>query len=389
MATYKQYTKKDGTKLWMFKTYLGIDAATGKQITTTRRNFKTKKEALLAENRLQLDFQENGLQKTDKTKYKDLYELWFETYKKTVKETTFLKTEIRFRLHILPYLGSLNIDKIDVKLCQKASNDWANKLSDFATVIRYASKIMKFAMNMDLIQKDPFDRIIKPKKKTTEKKGIKFYTKDQLEQMMKFLENRVSNSKELSPIDQYNPLLQFTIIRLLAFSGMRSGEAMALEWNDIDFEKGTVTVNKTLSATKQGFKVSSPKTRNSNRVIPLDPKTLRSLKQWQLKEKEILFTQGIKNNKYVFSRLNGKLVSRDNFYYVANRLAREANLPEIGLHGYRHTFASLLFSADVSMKEVQVLLGHSNIELTMNVYTHVTEQNTIETVEKLAKFANF
>lgn len=77
MATIKQYTKKDGSKLWMFQTYLGINQATGKEIRTTRRGFGTKKEAQLELNRLLVDFEKNGLEKNNNETFKEIFELWF------------------------------------------------------------------------------------------------------------------------------------------------------------------------------------------------------------------------------------------------------------------------------------------------------------------------
>lgn len=74
MATFKQYTKKDGSQLWIFKTYLGINTLTGKEVKTTRRNFKTKKEAVLAESRLRLEYQENGLSKGYVMTFQEAYE---------------------------------------------------------------------------------------------------------------------------------------------------------------------------------------------------------------------------------------------------------------------------------------------------------------------------
>lgn len=389
MATFKQYTKKDGSKLWLFKAYLGIDPLTGNQVTTTRRGFKTKKEAVLAESRLQLDYQENGLQKkAPSTTFQELYELWFETYKRTVRESTLNQTELNFKLHILPTFGKLNIEKIDVKLCQKMANKWQNERQTFGVLIRLASKIMKLALNMDLITINPFDRIIKPVKKETGEKKLKFYTSSQLQEMLEYLHARTLLANDL--LNEYNALLEYSLVRLLAFSGMRVGEALALNYSDFNFEAGTITINKTVTATKKGYIIStSPKTKSSNRTIPLDPKTIRIMKQWQLKQKELLFSNRLKGIDLVFTNFNGKLLTPTLYFYRINKRASEIELPLIGLHGYRHTHASMLFEAGATMKEVQVRLGHSNIEMTMNVYTHVTEKIKVETVEKLAKFASF
>lgn len=102
MATFKQYTKKDGSKLWQFQTYLGIDDASGKEIRTTRRGFKTKKEAQIALSKLELDFEKNGLQKESKMTFQDVYDLWVVNYEHTVKESTFVKQTEQYKVHVLP-----------------------------------------------------------------------------------------------------------------------------------------------------------------------------------------------------------------------------------------------------------------------------------------------
>lgn len=73
----------------------------------------------------------------------------------------------------------------------------------------------------------------------------------------------------------------------------------------------------------------------------------------------------------------------------SSRIAKFANVPNTGAHGWRHTHASMLFEAGASIKEAQVRLGHSSIDMTMNIYTHVTDKVKSQTVEKLAKYANF
>lgn len=122
MATIKQYEKKDGTKAWMFQTYLGINPLTGKELRTTRRNFKTKKEAQVELNRLLVDFEENGLKKETNETFQEVYELWYESYKTTVKEVTQLKIEIKFNKWILPKYGKFRIKEITVKHVQKILN---------------------------------------------------------------------------------------------------------------------------------------------------------------------------------------------------------------------------------------------------------------------------
>ena len=97
MATFKQYDKKDGSKAWQFQSYLGINPANGKPIKTTRRGFKTKKEAQLELNRLLVNFEQNGLEKTYDETFQEVFNLWFENYQKTVKESNSFLCKIKYK----------------------------------------------------------------------------------------------------------------------------------------------------------------------------------------------------------------------------------------------------------------------------------------------------
>ncbi|MFI3620770.1 site-specific integrase [Vagococcus fluvialis] len=389
MATFKQYDKKDGSKAWQFQSYLGIDSITGKPVKTTRRGFKTKKEAQLELNRLLVDFEQNGLQKEKITLFKEVCDLWLTTYKKTVKETTYITTERYMTKYILPSFGDMRVDKINLKMCQKEVNKWADRTKVYKVILQYATKVMDYAISLELVNNNPFNNVIRPTpKKEIDEDKIKFYTLNELKQLFEYLDNKVKHHSNGKLMQKYFSELDLVLFRFLTYSGLRGSEARALVWPDINFIDKTVTVNKNMSLTKQGFIVSTPKTKSSYRTITLDDKTLRLLKKWQLLQKEMLFANGLRDNNIVFTNLFGERFTRQDLYQRASRLSKAANLHTIGVHGFRHTHASLLFEAGASMKEAQVRLGHSNIEMTMNIYTHVTKEATEKTVEKLIKFAN-
>lgn len=390
MATIKQYVKKDGSKAWQFQSYLGINPKTGKPVKTTRRNFKTKKEAQLELNRLLVDFEQNGLKKQRKVKFKEVYDMWLSSYKQTVRESTFLNTERHTRLHILPSLGHLYIDKIDVKTAQKLVNKLVDELQIYKSVIKYASKVMEYAINLEFIEKNPFDRTINPKeKRTREEKAIKFYTLDEINQSLTYLNENVNQNKYNTLIKRYFSEWAYTAFRLLAFTGLRGGEALALNFSDIDFNTQTLTVNKTISRVKDGITIAPPKTKKSNRVISLDDKTIRILKKWQFRQKEFFFATGSKGNDIIFSNIYGKHSTTRMLSYYSEEISKNTGLPFIAVHGWRHSHASMLYTAGATMKEAQERLGHTSIEITNSIYTHLSDKQKSETANKIAKIANF
>lgn len=390
MAIFKQYTKKDGSKAWLLQAYLGVDEVTGKEVRTTRRGFKSKKEAQLKLNELVLEFESKGLEKQSKTTFKDVYKLWFDNYKNTVKESTSMTTERFFNQVILPVFKDIYMDKIDVKFCQKVVNKWAEEYSSYRLLIGYTKKVFQYATHINVISDSPFDKIIRPTKKEKKKKDkIKFYDTDQLKIFLEYLEQKVLNAKDKTLIQEYYAELDLALFRLLAFSGMRVGEALALNYSDINFEDNTITINKNLSQTKQGYEVSTTKTKNSNRIISMDNKTLVTLKKWHLTQRKLLLKNGYNNNKKLFVNVKAQYMTRNEIYQRSNRIADACNLHRIGCHGFRHTHASILLESGESFKGIQERLGHSDISLTLNVYSHLTNRSKEKTAQRFANYVNF
>jgi len=387
MATIKQYTKTNGIKLWMFQVYLGIDEATNKRVKTTRRNFKTKKEAQLALNRLKLDFNNNGFQHPENMTFEQVYERWLQEYRNTVKESTLVKTKVYFNNHILPAFGNMLINKISIPYAQSIINDWCNKYVKYSQLFNYTSAVFQYAMKLELVQKDPTKLVVYPKRKE-EIKGSddwKFYDKEELQKFFACLAEEDKHEHN----HQAN-----TLFRLLAFTGMRKGEALALTWQDIDFTNQTLTINKALSRGENArLYVQTPKTSHSNRTLDIDKTTIHVLKKWKLRQREQLLMLGYNANsndkQLVFSNTrNGYLQpSKPRKWLV--QIINKYQLKYIKVHGFRHTHASLLFEAGASIKEVQERLGHSDIKTTMNVYAHVSKHAKKDTVEKFVNYVNF
>ncbi|MFJ8064806.1 site-specific integrase [Psychrobacillus sp. NPDC096426] len=171
--------------------------------------------------------------------------------------------------------------------------------------------------------------------------------------------------------------------RLLAFTGGRKGEVLALTWEDINFIEKTIRFNKTLAKTEHSNKyVQTPKTAHSKRFISVDDKTLDVLERWKKTQAKLLLTYGINTN---FNSKQPILVFTDkralNDYHFTiypneklKAILRKYELPSITVHGLRHTHATLLFEARTSIKEVQERIGHIDIRTTMNVYALVTQK---------------
>ncbi|EGP4742926.1 site-specific integrase [Enterococcus faecium] len=382
MATFKQYEKKNGTKAWLFKGYLGTDPITGKEIHTTRRGFSTKKEAKLALSRLKLDYEENGLQKDEKETFKQVYELWLETYKTTVKEVTFIKTEIKFNKWILPVYGDLRIKEVTVKRAQQIVNDWAKKTDQYKVLHSTVKRIFEYAINLGIIQYNPLAHIMMPKreKKVTDSGVIKVYTKEQLRTLFAYV-----NSLKPNYSNDYNK----TLLRFLFYSGCRISEALALNWSDIDFEGNNVLINKTLSQTKHGYKISDPKTDKSAAKVSLDSETIKILKKWQINQRKYMLNLGITDPTMIFCGIYKQMITHHAIFSRMKTITEKCGVPFLGIHVTRHTHASMLLDAGADMKEVQDRLCHASISMTMDTYGHLSKETKDKAIEKLVAHLNF
>lgn len=376
MTVIKEYTKKNGEKAYMFNAYLGIDPLTGKSKRTTRRGFKKPKEAKLALAKLQLEIESQGFVKQDFSTFESVYELWFEQYKNTVKETSAYRVKSCFDNQILPYFGKLRIAKITPAYCQKIINQWNEDYTSIALPKSFLNKLMKYSVNQNIITYNPLDKVIFPRKQdnfTIEKDY--FLDKKQLKLFLKKMESN-------------EPLMIFAIFQTLAFTGLRRGEILALTWNDIDFKKESLDVNKTISYFGKEAKVSNTKTKKSTRKISIDPVTLSILKKWKIEQKKLLLSRGIRVNndeiQLIFSNSKNGICDKNMLLNILNKY------PEfkISTHGFRHTHASLLFESGATIKQVQDRLGHSDVKTTLNIYTHVSKSLEKDTAKTFLKFMN-
>lgn len=376
----KKYTTKNGETRYLFQTYLGIDPLTGKERRTTRRGFKTMKEAKQAERNLLLDVEENGLPSNQSDGFQDptfekLASLWLENYKTTVKPSTFENVRAKVEKMTEEHFEGMKLKQISVTYCQKVVIELSKSYVLYNHYLSVINRIFKYAVLMDILDSNPFDKVIKPKSRQVQRKG-NFLTKEELKEFLK-----LSQTTTLSYF--------FPLVHLMSYTGLRQGEALALKWSDIDFENKKITVNKTAARIKEKQTLQTPKTKNSKRVISIDSATLSILRSWKKDQIKIYFKNGKHfegDENFIFTNQQGEWVHIHNFIRYFKRFIADHKLKQITPHGLRHTHASLLFSAGVEPKNISDRLGHSTVQITLDLYTHITEEQRTDTVEKLLEF---
>ena len=318
---------------------------------------------------------------------RDVYEMWLATYKPKVAVTTFNKTN-RFMInHVLTaeWFKDSYVDEITPTILQQFVNKLSTVVHDYNKNLMPFKRTLEQCVVMDLIETNPFDKIVKPKAKPSPifTDRLDFYTVEQLNTFM-------SSAKKLYGTDD-NKFRIYVLFRMLAFTGMRRGELLALKWSDIDYKNNLIHITKNL-VTSAGVKdvIHPPKTKAGKRDVKVDNNTLAILRHWQAVQAKLTLVSGLQSTGIVFT--NEDLTG----YQNANKLrlwliqvAKQAKLPRIKVHGFRHTYATLAIQAGMNVKQLQYQLGHDDVQTTLSVYSGLTETDKAKTADVFTSLVNF
>jgi len=359
MPVYK--TKNEKTKdnrIWYFK--CNYRDVYGNTKSKKSKKFATKEEATKAEAKFLIMIGEN---KSKSLTFNDIYNEYIEKKKKRVRPQTIIKNENLYK-YIKDTLGNIKIEKLTLDKYEKfkydlnnkpVSTDYKNRIHKFViSLINYSDTYYNVNNKAPIIAGgfvNPFET----------KKEMEFFTLSEFEQFSSAI----------------NDIFWITLFDMLFYCGLRQGELQALNWNDIDFDKGTVTISKTLTTKLKGQKWSifPPKTKSSYRTLPLTKQVkdnLKSIYEMQLK------LDGFRNNWFVFGGI--KPTPETTIQNHKNNYCEKANVKQIRIHDFRHSCASLLISKNADPVLVAKYLGHADVSMTLNRYSHMYKSKLDEMV---------
>jgi integrase len=362
---------KRGDDKYLIRFYLGVENGKRKYYSEMVTGGQKNAEARLRELLVKKD--KGAVSKQEKKTVEKHLEEWLEFIKNRVGEVTLRDYEAKARIYIIPEIGKIRLDKLKNKQITALYNKMtADGLS--SRTVRYAHVVLKSSLKQAVIWGEifynPADGAILPKKKEVVKPKV-----FSAEQAMKFL----SEAK-------YSRWYAF--FSLMLASGMRPSEALALKWSDVDFDHERITINKTLNRPPGGgWKLEETKTDKSRRTIPIPPAVMADLKEHKSDQREEII--GAKpgeytNHGFVFAAVNGEPADgRHILHRHFKPLLKKAELPDMRLYDLRHTCATLLFQAGENPKKVSERLGHADIVLTLNTYTHMLPDMQQSCVDKL------
>ena len=328
-----KYTLKDGTTRYRASTY--IDG-----VRVQKRGFKTKREAQKWIEHSRVD----GSVPSNVT-IKQLSTMWLEQYRPTVKPSTYGKTKTIID-HINDEWGNRIARTITPADAQTMANKWSYEYVKYDKMICYAKALFTFAIRCDLLRKNPFDGLKTPKRHKAGKEK-EMWT---LEQLETFLEACKTDQNAMA----------YPLFRLMAYTGIRRGEAIALEWSDLD--GNLLTISKAITVDYDNhYVLGDPKNKSSNRVIGLDPGTVDALEKWhELSTANRIFPININRP--------GRWMKK---------IAEQAGLPPSSPHMLRHLHCTIAIQSGANIRDVQERLGHSDIETTLKIYTDVNKNKTV------------
>ena len=305
----------------------------------------------------------------EKMKLKELLEVWLERYMKhTIKIRTYNRYKSICELHLIKDLGEYALDELKPNVLQdfllkKIDNKYStNTIKGIVSVLKQA---LRLAIVLEFVDKEYCSNLKMP---SSEEKEISVFTKKE----QQVIESFCLNHKKRNYIG----------IVICLYTGIRLGELLALTWDDIDFNSNLLTINKTSYSAKVDGKtqiiVDKPKTKKSNRVVPLPNQLVKLLK---IIKKE-------SNSKYVITTRNSGMVGNRSYQRTFKFILKKVNVPYRNFHSLRHTFATNAIELGMDVKTLAEILGHTNAMITLNRYSHSLLNYKIEMMNKLGKNLN-
>lgn len=305
-------------------------------------------------------------------KLKEWLNTWLNKYQKiTIKLRTYLKYTDIINKHINPILGEYELEALTCDVLQRfvlykltygnlITND---KLSDNSVIaiISLLKQSLKKAVFLGVARIEYTSQIKMPNIKEKEVSAFNMFEQQKLE-------SYCLNSKP-----------NFIGIIICLYTGIRLGELLALTWEDIDFDKKILRINKTVyTITRNGRNeayIDKPKTKQSNRMIPLPKQLISVLKRNKRKS----------TSSYIITTKNGGIVQNRSYQKSFKCILKKCNITYKSFHSLRHTFATRVLELGMDIKTLSEILGHKNSMITLNRYSHSLLEHKFDFMNKIGK----
>lgn len=361
MTVYKD--EQRGT--WYFITRVELPNGEKKQVK--RRGFKTEKSALLAEAKLEREYESMEYEEEYIT-FKQVAEEYKEWYKKRRKLSSYTKISSIIDVHLIPRFGKRKLKSIRPRDVTKYQDDIIDEKyapSHIKKIHTTLSAVFNFAIKQEYTKENP--AMIAGNVELEEEKHVNFWTLDEFKTFIKHVDNP----------------LHHAFFMTLYYSGARKGELLALTWSDIDFDNNTININK----TEYNRQVTTTKTKSSTRIVLMPSHVMGILKKLENRAKP-------KKTYVVFGEFNNS-ISTTTLDRAYDRYIKASGVKRIRLHDFRHSHASYLINKGYVISMIAARLGHGDVATTLNTYGHLypsTEKEAVLAMEddfKVAQIVEF
>ena len=334
------------------------------------RSFDTQREANAWRHKRVEEIQQGLVFIGAKIQFSKFLDDWLVVVENSVRPNTYIQYSQIVHQHIVPVLGKILLKDLRPDHVQKLYTvKLKNGISARTTQLIHAviHRALNHALKQGLVARNVSDAVTRPKVPRKEMKTLDDYQVRQLLQAAE--ETRMQ-----------------TLFWIAVSTGLRKGEILGLKWSDLDWNNGRLQIQRQVQRIKGvGLVLCEPKSASGRRVIILGEKTLdrlRKHKEEQYRERNRAGDMW-KENDLIFPSPNGTILDQSKVNKVYKKCLQKAGLPNLRFHDLRHSAATLMLQQGIHPKVVQERLGHSDISLTLNIYSHVLPSMQEEAAEKM------
>ena len=310
-------------------------------------------------------------QLNENMRFFELADWYFTTYvPQELKESTIYTYKGQYKNHIEPVLGNVKVKDINAPRLTQIMQSYDLNPATVKKLYIIVQSIFRRGVEQGFIRESPCHNVVLPKKEGGKKK-------------MSLDESEIKRFMELLDTKPWDEDFK-RIVKVLLYTGMRSGECLGLMWEDIDFDEMTITINHNLTDIGGKHKLGSPKTESSRRVIGMSDVLASIFREQKAYIDRISAALGknFAHPEMVFTSALGNYRDRNSVYHSLKRFTKGTEFENLTLHQLRHCNATLLLNSGVDIKVVSEHLGHRDINITADIYADVLKS----TKAKVADF---
>lgn len=374
-GSYRKRYRADGSHFWQITIELPKDPISGKRVRRYRSVDGSKKDAERAMHEFIREIEKGYYMTDSKITIAEWLDTWLEVYiTPNVSPTTLSRYEGMIKRYIKPLIGHIQVQQLTTLAVQA----WVNSLKvspitqkEMAVAtIKHSYHVLKGSLDKavlaGIIPRSPCSGIMLPK---GQKKPAVVYDEAQIKQLI-----AAAKGTEME-----------IVIDIELCLGLRRGELLGLQWDDIDFEKNQIHVVRNRVVVNGKSIVKDPKTESSRRTVDVPVQLIQKLRQHKTNciANRLRLGKDYTVTDFVIVHPDGRPIYPEYLSQLFTKLQKKADLPKCRFHDLRHLCASIMLMQGVNVKVAQEHLGHKDISTTMNIYSHVLPSVAKEAAQKI------